>query len=152
MFDRSAQGSETFLDEMEWSGSKGWKTANRGLWMVADQVAGYSKVHKDLAFIVVVNSGHLVPNNVPVQALDLITRFVTDEDFLDISLPSFNAPKHPAKKAELAPRFHFIHLLAVALVCFFCGILTSTYRARKKQHAYSRISDVALSTSMCASH
>jgi hypothetical protein len=64
------QGSETLLDEMEWSGSDGWKTVKHCLWMVNDNKAGYAKLHQGLDFVVVSNLGHLVPNNVPIPALD----------------------------------------------------------------------------------
>jgi len=57
-----AQGSEMYLNEMDWSGAKdGWKDAERGLWVIeADtpeerRLAGYAKEHKGLGFVVVYN-------------------------------------------------------------------------------------------------
>jgi len=98
----NAQGSEMLLDSMDWNGADGWPNAHRGLWVVnstsedikqhhaqQETVAGYSKEHNGLIFVVVYNSGHLVPFNVPVQALDLITRFLKNESFQDYPLPSF---------------------------------------------------------------
>jgi hypothetical protein len=57
---------------------------------VGDDAAGYSKRHKGLEFVVVYNSGHLVPYNQPVNALDLITRVLKNESFADHKLPSFD--------------------------------------------------------------
>jgi hypothetical protein len=137
-----AQGSEMLLDGMDWSGAEGWKTGQRGLWMVDDQVAGFAKSYKGLDFVVVYNSGHLVPANVPVPALDLITRFVTDEPYGDIPLPSFEAPEVDLKKATLVhePGFHVLSISALAVVCFLCGFLAASYRNERK--SYTRISDV----------
>jgi hypothetical protein len=85
-----AQGSEMLLNSMEWSGVSEWTKAPRSLWVVGDDAAGYSKKHKGLEFVVVYNSGHLVPYNQPVNALDLITRVLKNENFGDHKLPSFD--------------------------------------------------------------
>lgn len=91
-FDMSvnAQGSELLLNKMEWTGKKAWEVAGRAIWMTKSEgVAGYAKQIADLTFIVVKNSGHLVPFNQPKQALDLVERFLQDSSFQDIPLPSF---------------------------------------------------------------
>lgn len=85
-----AQGSEMLLNSMEWSGASEWNKAPRSLWVVGDDPAGYSKRLKGLEFLVVYNSGHLVPYNQPVNALDLITRVLKNKDFGDHKLPSFD--------------------------------------------------------------
>jgi Serine carboxypeptidase len=86
----NAAGSEMLLNKMEWSGHTAWKVAARGVWMLRNNtVAGYVKKYADLTFLVVKNSGHLVPLNRPVQALDLIERFLRNQPFWDIPLPSF---------------------------------------------------------------
>jgi hypothetical protein len=53
-------GQETTLNQMEWSGASDWLDAPRGLWKVDNYPAGWVKVHKDLTFAVVYNSGHMV--------------------------------------------------------------------------------------------
>jgi hypothetical protein len=80
---------------MEWSGAAEWKTAGRGLWMVNDTVAGYSKAYKNLEFLIVLNSGHLVPMNQPVNALDLIQRVLRGKNFIDKELPSVSTIQTP---------------------------------------------------------
>ena len=47
------------------------------------RVAGYATSYGHLTWVVVTNSGHLVPSDQPVAALDMITRFVRDESFFD---------------------------------------------------------------------
>ena len=90
-----AQGSEEMLNRMDWSGAHDWITPSaysRALWMVDGQVAGYSKSVQKLEFVIVMNSGHLVPYNQPAVALDLVTRLVSDKPFGDIEIPVvFNA-------------------------------------------------------------
>jgi carboxypeptidase C (cathepsin A) len=144
-----AQGAEMLLDDMEWSGADEWKTASRGLWMVDEQVAGYSKSHKGLDFLIVYNSGHLVPQNVPIPALDLITRFVTNESFSDISLPSFAMPeiakttKTTEEDKHDGSRYSGLMLFVVAVVCFVGGILASSSWSKSRGN-YEQVYDVEL--------
>ena len=141
----NAQGSEVLLDDMHWSGAKGWRTATRGLWMVRDQVAGYAKSYKGLDFVVVYNSGHLVPNNQPIPALDLITRFVTNDKYLDIELPSFHSAAKGVKHGQSRVHRHVhgghrLRMVVIAFV-FFCFGVVSTSFLKNRKHQYSRISD-----------
>ena len=86
----NAPGSEQLLNDMDWKGADGWRKAPRGLWVAPrKQVAGYTKEHLALQFVVVYNSGHLVPYNQPAHALDLIVRFLKNQSFADYPLPSF---------------------------------------------------------------
>lgn len=87
-----AQGSEALLNNMDWSGSvdQQWIKAPRGLWVVNDsEVGGYAKTFKGLSYVVVYNSGHMVPFNQPEHALDLILRFIQNKSFSDYPLPNF---------------------------------------------------------------
>lgn len=96
-----AQGSERILNEMDWSGHSGWldpKSYRRSLWMVDDYPAGWSKSLKNLDFLIVYNSGHLVPYNVPKQAFDLVTRLVKNEKYGDVTIPVVFASPPKEKK------------------------------------------------------
>jgi hypothetical protein len=130
-----AQGSEKLLDDMKWSGAHGWrKEAKRGVWMVEDKVAGYSKTHKGLDFVIVYNPGHLVPNNLPIPALDLITRFVKDEAYMDVEIQPFKRPSgRPVSMSHeyKSTRFHGILVLTVGIVCFCCGVLAASCWGRR---------------------
>ena len=127
----NAQGSELLLDQMKWSGAEGWHNSSvfeRGLWFVSNQrhtrsssanddfdgqqrpphimLGGYAKSYQNLDFVVVVNSGHLVPMNVPIVALDLFDRFWGDRSFLDKALPKFDIirKKHLGKELSREDR------------------------------------------------
>ncbi|CAJ1936531.1 unnamed protein product [Cylindrotheca closterium] len=134
-----AQGSEKLLDEMNWDGANGWKNeAKRGLWMVEDNMAGYAKTYGKLDFVIVYNSGHLVPNNVPVPALDLITRFVNDEAYMDVEIPAFEGLSKGNRARSRHQWFHSILLLTVAIVCFVSGMLAASCWNRRRS-GYSSI-------------
>lgn len=131
----NAPGSEMLLDGMRWHGESDWKKAPRGLWMVDGRPSGYSRSYDNLDFLVVSNSGHLVPNNRPVEALDLITRFVTDAKFNDVTLPKFKLPETKRNHVERPTPpgrhddwafFHAVLLVVVAIVCFFSGVLAAS--------------------------
>ena len=82
-------GSELILNQMEWKGKDEWLDAPRGLWKTDDYPSGWSKEHEGLTFVVVYNSGHMVPYNQPGPAFDLVTRFLSRESFMDVDLPTF---------------------------------------------------------------
>jgi Serine carboxypeptidase len=93
-----AQGTENSLNAMKWSGADAWATRQRGLWVSpsqVDKVAGYAKEVKGLTFLVVRNSGHMVPYNQPENGLDLLTRFLKNESFYDEVVPFFGADLIP---------------------------------------------------------
>lgn len=142
-----AQGSEMVLNKMEWKGTKEWLTADRGLWMVNDEVAGFSKELLGLKFVVVYNSGHLLPNSSPVQALDLITRFTTNQRFLDIALPRFDGPvanaalrnKHQRWSMPLnEPISHLLFIVLLAFGCFGLGYAAAVKQLDRKEQ-YTQI-------------
>lgn len=157
-----AQGSEMLLDSMEWHGKSGWPTAPRGLWTTDGQVSGYSKEHNGLYFVVVYNSGHLVPFNVPAPALDLVTRFLLDKTFRDHDLPTFERPhassldRHSGgvddddtAKAHRAARsfarfWHGASIFVLMLASFIGGM----YYANKKgmRSGYDAIPDRSIET------
>lgn len=86
-------GSELLLNNMEWSGKDGWMDASRGLWMVDGYEAGWAKEFQKLYFVVVYNSGHMVPYNRPAQAYDLLERFLKGESFIDVESPQIRVKR-----------------------------------------------------------
>lgn len=145
----NVQGSEQVLDAMEWKGSGGWNDGNftRGLWLASEtKVGGYTKTYKDLEFVVVLNSGHLVPMNVPEAALDLVTRFLNGSSFVDRQLPVFLPTKEDSVVSEhksIPPdnrNWTSYSMLAVGFVlgctATLCGMLM---QATKKHRGYYRI-------------
>lgn len=138
------------LNGMEWSGSEGWFQAPRGLWVNSDNQnapAGYAKSHLGLDFVVVYNSGHLVPYNQPENALDLITRFLRNDSFADYPLPDldfYHQTSNPGTslangmypivdhyndiitREDQGPRSSLMVLLAMGS-CFVAGIFSSSF-------------------------
>jgi carboxypeptidase C (cathepsin A) len=80
-------GTLRLLESNSWLG-RAWNTATRALWLVGGEIAGeYFNIDR-LHYIIVRNCGHMVPTDVPVQALDMLRRFLNEESFIDHALPS----------------------------------------------------------------
>lgn len=168
-----AQGSEALLNNMDWSGSvdQQWIRAPRGLWVVNDsEVGGYAKTFKGLSYVVVYNSGHMVPFNQPEHALDLILRFIQNKSFSDYPLPNFGNITARAPHAKTSPNTKgggtiipessvattslpydivAVVILATALVSFGAGYWVATaYVPRGRRHTqrigYQSIGEAAV--------
>lgn len=79
----AAPQCEQMLRALPWSGSAAWLAADRIIWKVDPSdanPAGYVR-HQGgnvgLTYVVVREAGHLLPQDQPVRALDMITKFVT---------------------------------------------------------------------------
>lgn len=145
------QGLEQVLMDMDWSGHDHWPDADRYLWMVQDNVAGYAKTHKNLDMLLVLNSGHLVPYNVPIAALDLIERLVDDRSYGDILIPKldFGDDSESLELASIALDIQHDRSLEqsaftmiVAIACFLMGTLVGSYQKSSSSQRYQRIPDV----------
>jgi hypothetical protein len=85
-------GTEMVLNtRLEWHGKEMWQDAPRGLWKTdymtaSEYTGGWAKEYGGLTFVVVYNSGHMVPYNVPGPAYDLLVRFLTSKSFIDVEL------------------------------------------------------------------
>jgi len=73
--------TEEFLANLEWSGAQAYKSTERKIWKVGDDIAGYTREVKNFKQIMVRNSGHILPFDQPVWAFDMISRFVEDKPF-----------------------------------------------------------------------
>ena len=97
-----AMGTARMLDALEWEGQREFASSPRQLWRMPlphhgksdkdDQlvsqsetdlrpVAGYVRQAYNLTFVVVANSGHLVPHDRPREALDMLERFLFDKNW-----------------------------------------------------------------------
>lgn len=72
---------ENYLRNLNWTLVEEYKKAQRKIWYVGDELAGYSKTVGNLIEVLVRNAGHLVPSDQPKWALDLITRFTSNKKF-----------------------------------------------------------------------
>jgi hypothetical protein len=149
-----AQGSEQILNGMDWSGHSDWldpEAYRRALWMVDEYPAGWSKTVNNLEFLIVYNSGHLVPYNVPVQAVDLVTRLVTNKSFGDVTIPAVfdvDVPATPSLHKQNNPStrksggFLLPFLVGVAAgVAAVIGYI-KFQDGRRRQADYEQVGDV----------
>ena len=140
----NAVGSELFLDGLqEWSGAALWKDAtkyNRGLWLPAEEdegqiIGGYAKEVQNLKFVVVYNSGHLVPYNRPAAGLDLITRLLAGQSYVDETIAPILVDVAPPQDAhDGGPRKNPNHphnwsgTLVAMVVAFLGGYFVSHWQ------------------------
>ena len=134
---------------MEWSGSRDWRDprkTRRGLWVVDDYPAGYSRTLRNLEFVVVYNSGHLVPLNQPKNALDLLNRVLQNKTFIDKELPVLALPtgkkqrvkEERSNKSQIAPpRRWGLAIFVAALLGFLAGV--AAVRATQRSARYDRL-------------
>lgn len=156
----NAQGSEMLLDSMEWSGAAGWASTSefeRGLWLPGEEkFGGYIKHYRNLEFLIVYNSGHLVPFNQDEIALDLITRFLGGVSFLDKPLPKFHVAarhkfptKHDAlrESSDVPPQVSADYgvgwSVVFGLAGFVLGFLVSRRGSKGRGYHYQMIPSLA---------
>jgi hypothetical protein len=76
-------GTEKMLAKLAWDHSEDYVKAPQIPWLLdRGAPSGYAKSAGVLTFLVVRNSGHMVPMDVPEAALDMITRFLKGEGFV----------------------------------------------------------------------
>merc|ERR1712238_217461 len=99
----------------------------------------------NLDMLLVMNSGHLVPYNVPVPALDMITRLVDNLSFGDKILPKIEfTEENPESDSVALDSGHswnvqaYVPMSLVALSCFVIGVFVGSFR---KDLQYRRIPD-----------
>lgn len=76
--------TENFLNEIKWTKKHQYQNSDRKIYKVkADdkEVAGYVRQADNLIYILIRNSGHMVPYDQPRVAKDMITRFVKKQMF-----------------------------------------------------------------------
>lgn len=73
--------SENVLKKLRFDGAEEYKVAERHVWRVDDEVAGYVKKAGKLTEIVVRNAGHYVSIDQPKIVLDILTKLTSDEEF-----------------------------------------------------------------------
>nr|AAZ43093.2 serine carboxypeptidase 1 [Triatoma infestans] len=70
-----------FIRSLKWSGAENYKSAERKLWYVDNELAGYAKTVGKFTEVLVRNAGHMVPSDQPKWALDLIDRITRNIPF-----------------------------------------------------------------------
>lgn len=76
--------TENFLRILKWTKSRQFNHSDRKIYKVKSddkEVAGYVRQAENLIYILIRNSGHMVPYDQPRVAKDMITRFVKKQAF-----------------------------------------------------------------------
>ncbi|GJJ72224.1 carboxypeptidase D [Entomortierella parvispora] len=69
-------GTEFMISNMTWQGAQGFVDSPTHKWTVEDIPAGEWIEDRNLTYVLVFNSSHMVPYDVPLVALDMMNRFM----------------------------------------------------------------------------
>jgi carboxypeptidase C (cathepsin A) len=64
---------------MEWSGQKNFTSQKLREWKVDGEAAGLTRSADGLTFATIQGAGHMVPYDKPVQALELVNRWLAGD-------------------------------------------------------------------------
>lgn len=67
--------SANMLETLPYAKKNNYLDAPKNIWLVNDNVAGYVKIAGNLQEVMVIGTGHMVPEDKPLEASDLITKF-----------------------------------------------------------------------------
>lgn len=70
-------GVLTYLNSLNWQGTRNWKRAQKKIWTIHGEIKGWAKVAGNLWFVLVNHAGHLVPADQPEAAFNMLGHFIT---------------------------------------------------------------------------
>ncbi|KAL0268027.1 UNVERIFIED_CONTAM: hypothetical protein PYX00_010116 [Menopon gallinae] len=70
-----------FIKTLHWKGMNDYKNADRKLYKVGDDLAGYVKTAGNFTEMLIRNAGHMVPTDQPKWALDMYNKFIFNIPF-----------------------------------------------------------------------
>ncbi|CAK4737004.1 hypothetical protein AeMF1_015862 [Aphanomyces euteiches] len=73
------QGNEAWTKQLKWSGHEAYSQAALKPTLFQGKTVGYSRSYKNLAFLRVLNAGHMVPMDQPEVALAIVDSFLRNE-------------------------------------------------------------------------
>ena len=71
---------EAWVKAMEWEGIEKYLNADRKIWKVNGEIAGYVQKWQNLTNVVVLGAGHLLPTDQPVNSQAMIENWVLQKD------------------------------------------------------------------------
>ncbi|GBC33406.2 pheromone-processing carboxypeptidase KEX1 [Rhizophagus irregularis DAOM 181602=DAOM 197198] len=72
----NTNGTNDMLENLEWNGHKGFQNLTTLPYFVNHTKAGYILSERNLTYVVVYNSSHMVPYDKPVVSMDMMYRFM----------------------------------------------------------------------------
>ena len=73
--------TESFVQSVDWKNSKKYKTAQRLVYHIDQEVAGYVRIVENFIQLIIRNGGHILPYDQPKWSYDMITKFVKNKSF-----------------------------------------------------------------------
>lgn len=64
------------ISNLTWDGARGFQDVPTVGWTVEDKPAGVWQTQRNLSYVLIYNSSHMVPYDVPLVTLDMINRFI----------------------------------------------------------------------------
>jgi len=74
-------GGQAWVNGLDWSGKNAFNALPLKEWKVQNKTAGLAKSYQGFTFLEVFDAGHMVPMDQPVNALDMLKRFLTGKPF-----------------------------------------------------------------------
>ena len=113
-------GIEWMIGNMTWNGERGFVTNKAQNWFTQDEPAGIFITERNLTYVRIYNSSHMVGADNPMAMLDILTRFTnasTDDIQFKTRLEEINLAQDslPSTVIEKKPTNHYF-LVAVVLV------------------------------------
>lgn len=101
-------GNERFLENLPWKYQDEWMEAKRYAWSAGrasleTPVAGYMKEYRNLLFLKLFNSGHMVPLDVPEVALAMLQVFTDSSQSFKNSEQRLGTALHPPEQDNSTP-------------------------------------------------
>jgi len=122
-----------YVEAIGWDGSEEFRSAHRHIWLDSDKhVSGYIRSARNLWQVVMVQAGHMVPQDQPVRALLLISDFIRNLRPTPFS-SSVTQSTSPMRFSLLA--IILCSIVALALVAVAVVLLLAWRRRRRREQA-----------------
>ncbi|KAF5651199.1 carboxypeptidase D [Fusarium sp. NRRL 52700] len=168
-------GTENMISKMEWNGGKGFEVtpgnwAPRRDWTFEDETAGFWQEARNLTYVLIYNSSHMVPFDLPRRSRDMLDRFMGVDisrvggDPADSRIDGEKGPKTSVgdaknstktadeehqKQLDEAKWAAYYKSGEIVLVIVIIGVIVWGYwiwRERRRGAAYSALADHDLSS------
>lgn len=70
-------GVLNYLNGLNWRGIPMWKRAQKQIWTIHGENAGWAKISDNLWFVLVNHAGHMVPTDQPERAFNMLGHFIS---------------------------------------------------------------------------
>lgn len=93
-------GTEAYIDNMKWNGHEGWDDKTVFNWQFDGSTAGYVRNSRNLTFVNVFNSSHMVPFDVPFVSRSLIDLATGNYDIKESEVITYKLGTRAENKSD----------------------------------------------------